>query len=64
MRPQAEFEIVRRFQAQAGRTGHAMPKEREHKVVDVERWIRRFPIERYEERTGNSPSDLRAGPGP
>jgi Domain of unknown function (DUF1963) len=29
-----------------------MPKEPEHEVVDVERWIRQFPIERYEGSTG------------
>lgn len=29
-----------------------MPREPEHEVVDVERWIRLFPIERFEDRTG------------
>ena len=29
-----------------------MPKRTEHEVVDIERWIRQFPIERYEERSG------------
>jgi hypothetical protein len=29
-----------------------MAKQTEHEAVDVERWIRQFPIERYEKTDG------------
>src|SRR4051812_2950284 len=29
-----------------------MPKKNDHEVVDVERWIAQFPIERYEKTDG------------